>query len=227
MRNYVLAISAVLVSGFALRSFGEDTFYYLAANDLEHIEGRPQDAMEGEPRESLRPAMVPYAVLDGTGEVYLQGKGWAGAWDDNCAVAVRRGRSGDVTGRLFVPKPDLSGFVTLRFTIRDAARTATARDRFYLVKFAYYQSLADRGMPGTAWFRRQAELARLEVPEATRPSPRPVTASQPGIDGTFAMLSGSRAISENLQLFKHTSIDKPHVPAGLARRSRLNASGRC
>jgi hypothetical protein len=113
-----------------------------------------------------------------------------------------------VTGRLFVPKHDLSGFVTLWFKITDAARTASARDRFYRVKFAYYQSLAERGMPGTAWFRRQAELASLELPRATRPSLRPLTASQPGIDGTFALFSGSRAISENLQLDRRLEVSE-------------------
>ena len=60
-----------------------------------------------------------------------------------------------------------------------------------------------QGAPGGAWFRHQASLARstIEKPEAAPAGREPTAARRTGeLSNTYALFTGGRAMSENLQL---------------------------
>jgi hypothetical protein len=157
-----------------------------------------------------RSQMMPsYAVLDGPGEAYIR---WASddmmnfAWRGSPAaissIAIRVPHADDVTGRLFVPKSDMSGMVILRFTIPAASTSHASKEAFFRIKQFYYQRLANLQYPGSAYFRHQAREAAKEV--TTRPSD--IAENPPRFwrpdegDDTIAMFGGGRAVSESLQL---------------------------
>jgi hypothetical protein len=86
-----------------------------------------------------------------------------------------------------------------------AAADPTAKMAFLKAKWRYYEHLAARGFPGTAWFRHLAAVARAAVPGAL-PAPGALAANPAGmpavsdLDRTFDLFGGGRAVSENLQL---------------------------
>ncbi|MHC4414991.1 MAG: hypothetical protein ACYS0G_06895 [Planctomycetota bacterium] len=155
-------------------------------------------------------AMHAYAVLNGPGEVYVQTPPpeWNapfGAYED-AVIAIRAQDGGPVRGRLFVPKQDLSGMVALEFTL--AGDTGRAQDKggFLQARLAHYQRLLDRDIPGAAWFRHQVRLT-TEALDLADPGARPAEQRfltpwqrESAMVDTYALVSGGRAMSENLQL---------------------------
>jgi hypothetical protein len=75
---------------------------------------------------------------------------------------------------------------------------------FYEAKYSHYELLRRKEIPGTAWFRHQADAARMRLKQLGVDEPG--VASRWGFDrtssieDTYALLSGGRAVSENLQL---------------------------
>lgn len=222
MRIQAFVTVALTAIVFPHRAGGEDEyFYYQFANQLELVESRPEISVSERLHEALKPAMAPYAVLDGPGEVYLTGEGWSRDWSDDCTVLVRRAQSGEVTGRLFVPKPDLSGMLCLRFKIPDTRRLPDSEQRFYLAKYGYYRSLAGRGLPGAPWFRQQAEAARMQIEPAARPLAFRAGGTRNALDDSFEFFAGSRAVSENLQLDRRFEVQE----GGVAHIDTANVPG--
>jgi hypothetical protein len=155
------------------------------------------------------PALQPYAVLDGEGEVFIGGDGlqpWSppGRLYENTTIAIRAAAGKDVSGRLFVPKSDLSGMVSLKFTVAAAKANAESRVEFFKAKGSHYRRLLERNIPGAAWFRhqeREAIKARGDKP-VDRPD-NPNRFNRPRMfepEETYEIFSGGRALSENLQL---------------------------
>ncbi|WZO98759.1 hypothetical protein EP7_000347 [Isosphaeraceae bacterium EP7] len=94
-----------------------------------------------------------------------------------------------------------------------AAADPTAKGAFLKAKWRYYEHLAARALPGSAWFRHQAAVARAAVPGAMPAVAGPNRAGEPprdDLERTFDLFGGGRAVSENLQL------DRPLLvgPAG-------------
>src|SRR5690606_37606651 len=96
-------------------------------------------------REYLR-AFLPYARLDGVGEIYLDPDAFVPAelrQDDPtanapAAVALRTPAGKEITGSLFVPNADFDGMVRLRFRVPAKAATdeKSARQTFLKLKAA-------------------------------------------------------------------------------------------
>jgi hypothetical protein len=95
------------------------------------------------------------------------------------------------------------------FSIPAQRATANARPRFLRLKHEHYARLAAIGLPGAAWFRHQAG----QVQQEGRLPARPDSLSRPfagrfgrfgrrpaNLADTYALFSGGRAVSENLQL---------------------------
>jgi hypothetical protein len=214
---------------FAATASAEDSYYRVKVKDLNFADGADKKFAGGidnrwQDRENWRTwrrysNMQPYAVLDSdkAGEIYVDpgerfGEyGWyrspADRQDDRECVLIRTSQAGEVAGRLYWPKPDASGMAILRFTVPDSAE-AKARRAFYQAKKDHYRRLLAQGDPGAAWFRhelRQAQAAMHKTPQEPSAGPRP-----PSLDfnsprngqlaETYALFTGGRALSENLQL---------------------------
>lgn len=204
-------LASTLLVLFSQAAVTEDAYFHLPIAALTFAEG----TLPGQPNPAgLRrwqtfPAFQPYAVLDGEGEVYIGGESLQ-PWDlgsrfyDNTTIAIRAAKGKDVSGRLFVPKPDFNGMLPLKFTVAAAKSKPESLTEFLKAKESHYRRLLGRNIPGAAWFRHQErETTKARGDKATdRPDnlnrlnrPRPFEA-----EDTYEMFSGGRAVSENLQL---------------------------
>lgn len=202
----------------------DDAFYEVRINDLRITEGdRPQRPSAADWRQRARTwAMLPYVVLDGQGEAYIRPDGdrlveqveWAGSAplaSDAQSIVIHTDQARDISGRLFYPKPDWSGMVMVRFTVPAAEAKPEARQSFYRGKQTYYRRMMARSLPGTAWFRHEASQAQRSLageakqdsstaaPVDTETPPQPPM-REDELTRTYALFSGGRAVSENLQL---------------------------
>ncbi len=170
----------------------------------------------------LRTARQPYASLDVPGEIYLDNdpkRGGIGEQqspgidlndvfhDDIVALRLSaRPPSNEVTGRIIVPTKDHRAMVAVSFkmTIPTAQNKDDAHAVFAASKRRHFQRLRAHDLPGDPWFRHQILEARKLSPqkdnerEVALSSRRSNQLNQ--IEETYALFSGSRAISENLQL---------------------------
>src|SRR5438552_873681 len=137
----------------ATAASAEDSYYHLPVISLTLVEGTlPERSTPGDVRRwQMLPAFQPYAVLDGEGEVYV-GVENLQPWDtrnrsyEDSVVAMRAPQGKDVSGRLFVPKPDLSGMAVLKFTVPAARAKAESRGEFLKAKESHYRRLLERNL---------------------------------------------------------------------------------
>ena len=80
-----------------------------------------------------------------------------------------------VTGRIYLPKRDLTGMVEARFKIPVSRADPDAKTTFYQIKRQHYDRLLAQDIPGGAWFRHQVRQAR----KALHQKPGDVTPDQP------------------------------------------------
>ncbi|HWX22029.1 MAG TPA: hypothetical protein VN578_19180 [Candidatus Binatia bacterium] len=207
----ILLIFLVLSCSAAL---AEDAYYHVALTALTLSEGKlPDSSTWNSSGWQMLEAFQPYAVLDGEGEALVSGNGTFNPWQPRetlyreTFLALRVPKDGPVTGRLFVPKSDLSGMVALKFKVDTASAKADAKQEFFKAKENYYRMLRERNIPGGAWFRHQEiEAAKARgakvAPAATTPAFNPGRRRSwdDGYDSTYNLFSGGRALSENLQL---------------------------
>lgn len=158
-----------------------------------------------------RPELVPYIQLDGEGEAYLIAQtDETGGFPESLTIVARTNAPGDVTGMVVAPADDQRGLVSSRFVLpATSASEASQRTLFLRAKAEHYELLAASELPGHAWFKHVASEARAEVAALTG---EPIVTDSPvaprftrsfddeqGLDTTFEMFSGARAIAENLQ----------------------------
>ncbi|MCZ7634808.1 MAG: hypothetical protein M5U12_01285 [Verrucomicrobia bacterium] len=198
------------VGCFGLQSArAADVYYHLPTAALTLTDGAwPGESGDAGLREWRTAwALQSYAVLDGPGEAYFDGETafpWAGEPAEPVSLAICAPAGQDVTGRLFVRRDDLMGLVPLRFKVPATAARPEARERFLAAKQAHFRALQRRGLPGTAWFRHQADSAARErgadpATDADTPwFPGQARASE--LEDTYDLFTGGRALSENLQL---------------------------
>ena len=133
-------------------------------------------------------------------------------------LVLRLPEAGDAKGKIHVPAEDGTGLVAFAFTIPAAEANPAARVDFYRAKSEAFSELARLSIPGAAWFRHQADVAAraLERPGEAASSARPgaigAGGRRPerptGLEDTYEIFSGGRALSENLQL------DRVLAPSG-------------
>ncbi|MBI1902763.1 MAG: hypothetical protein HYS13_16825 [Planctomycetia bacterium] len=208
----------VLVAGlFAVASFAsappasaEDAYYNIARKDLP-LDGDkwPADKYPGYPNwphYAQAQAMTPRIVIDGQGEAYINPPD-VHVWNYDLnkgmpldTIVLRAPEGRDVVGTLYIPKSTWSGMHKIRFRVPATMASEEAKRPFYRTKAGYAQYYFQRGIAGSAWFRRQYNDANnaIDVPNE-RETQRP-DGFRGGIDDTFEVFSGGRAISENLQL---------------------------
>ncbi|MEX0654541.1 MAG: hypothetical protein WD534_04745 [Phycisphaeraceae bacterium] len=155
-----------------------------------------------------RRGMRPYAVVDGPGRAVI----WIGQprWDQperevGPRLAVRAPLGEAVTGTVYVPNPDLDGMRAVPFEIAADALTDEPGEEYHEVIEAHYRELWQADLAGGAWFRHQMGAARAAQgldPAATERNEWVQTdwRQRNAMAETYALYSGARATSENLQL---------------------------
>ena len=209
----VVAIAAILVSAVAARA--EDAFYRIPIRDLTLTEGTLPAPTTGPSwrGQNRRQAMLPRVVLDGPGEAFVvSDQGQFNRWApfneilDQGRVCLRAPKGKDVTGRLFVPNADWTEMVAVKFRVPQTSARDESRGAFLDAKQRYFEDLLAQGVPGGAWFRHQQRLTWRErnpnepgrLPDNAVPGPRWGRPDE--LARTYALFSGGRAMSENLQL---------------------------
>jgi hypothetical protein len=206
-----IQIPALLTLGCALAR-AEDVYYHVPLASVSFSEGQlPTKPEWNGSAWRMLDVYQPYAVIDGKGEAFVAGPDMR-PWDatarnyENTFLAARVPKGTAPDGRLFLPKPDLSGMIVLKFKLTESSATPEAMDQFFIAKESWYRQLRDRGFPGGAWFRHEeAEAAKVRgtnaVPQRfTAPfSPRRPSWDD-SYDATYDLFSGGRALGENLQL---------------------------
>ena len=214
------AASAALVCCLAATAWGEDAYYDLAIGDLKWVErqGEPAGAVPAADHPAAafsdwrrREARVPYVWLEGAGEAFLspgeETALWTGLedWKRGGRIAIRVPAGQAPSGRLYLPNADATGMTRFDFAIPadKLASNPEAKRAFYLAEQSHYRRLIDRNIAGAAWFRHQWQSAGAQLgpqPNDAEPRQRNRPAREDDLESTFALFSGGRAVSENLQL---------------------------
>jgi hypothetical protein len=184
----------------------KDTFFVESVFDLDFVEGRLPSDSEFRPssRFSARTnAMFPYAAVDGA-EVYVttSNRNLRQGLRD-ARIAIRSDRDKSLEGTLFWPANDGEKMIQLRFRVDMSQASSTNRVRFLEEKLKHYERLLEVDCPGSAWFRHQVRTVQRELGRSpTDSNRRRRFFGNRGntLQDTFALLSGGRALSENLQL---------------------------
>lgn len=204
---YIVVVVCALLA-IAGRARAKDAYFRVPVDKLELTEGElPDEGPTNWRRWQTRAFMQPRLVMEGEAEGYLErDAGWDGfpragdAPRHGLAVVVRSPAEGDVRGALYLPKSDFSETVRVNFVI-PAKEAGDHREEFNKAKVAYYQWLQRRQIAGAAWFRHQRRMALGDIPEDDdqRAAP-PADFDVNGVEASFDLFSGGRAVRENLQL---------------------------
>ena len=231
IRRFVLF---VVVAWLSTKSnlMAEDSFFRVRWNELKIVDGEfptYKNANDDWPLRQQLMRVLPFVVLDEAGEAYLQrGDLWSNVLDPKdpeakpVFVAIRSSAKKDVTGRLFMPKPDGNGLLALKFQIaassakRDAART------FQMAKIEHFERLLASNSPGAAWFRYQSKVAQNALDKTTKEEGEllaQITRTNEwrrsdDLDRSYELFSGGRAISENLQLDREMLFPRTNTEDG-------------
>jgi hypothetical protein len=194
-------------------AYAEDLYYRVPLDSLTLSDGKLSDNYEWRSWSwQVAEALRPYVIMDGSAEAYVSGEGlqpWTPP-DKRLAdsiLMIRAEKGSPITGRVFVPKRDLSGMEGTKFKIEPSAEKAGSKKEFFKAKEDHYRQLRGRNIPGGAWFRHQEmEAAKVLGEKALTPPDtgfsrqRMQPWSENGYDSTYELFSGGRALSENLQL---------------------------
>ncbi len=230
-----LLLTAVVVSGLVLlvgAPATADVYYVQPISELKIDQGeRPggEDRASVDYRLRWRGlALQPYAVLDGEGDIFVTPtamgspltRRWGfgrGELTGTPSVAIRVPQARDITGTIYQPKSDYSGMVALKFSLAADQGQEELRESFLQEKLQHYRALLSRNAPGTAWFRHQARVTRKDLGLKAETDENRVNTFRfrgSSLEETYALASGGRAVSENLQLDRLLPVaaaDKPTV----------------
>ena len=152
---------------------------------------------------------------------------------DGVAVAIRGELGQTVKGSMLVLQGEKK--VRMEFSVKLDRTDDRARKAFWSVWRRHYQLLVNRGLPGSAWFRHQLRRANLAIDGRDLVNDRRTRQFFGRSESdTFALMSGGRAISENLQLDREIpirgvgegAIDQRRVVVVLGDDRRSSRSGR-
>ncbi len=207
---------AVCVLGIS--TAGADDFYIITLEDLkiqERLEALPgpegdQPEMRWYTRWRFRRFQRPYAVGTHSEEIYFMPSGFdmwrrqdqAPPADAYMAIRVPDGVK--PAGTLYWPR--VPRFAKIDFQAPEGAVPGgdAAKRQYCEAKVAHYQELGRQDLPGGAWFRHEVRQARTdelgepdEAPAENDPRRRQRDSD---MQRTYALFTGGRAVSENLQL---------------------------
>lgn len=217
-----------LVTLLAGQAAAKDVYYDIALVDLKVTAGELPKANESrvyrsDPRWE---AMTPQVVFDNGVEGYVainpetrwESRSWVSRSFKNGRLLVRAPADKEISGVLRLPANEPTEMTNVRFTVPPSAAKETTAEKFYDTKLWHYTVLHGREIPGTAWFNHQIrdtqrKLNQLGAAERSEPARNAI--GRFDNDNLYALFSGSRAISENLQIdraLRETKPENPSVP---------------
>lgn len=202
-RSLLVVIGTFCVSALTQ---ADDTYIVESVIDMDFVEGNLPSESEFRPSSrtfARSNAMFPYAAINGA-EVYVttstrnlrQGP-------RDARIAIRSERKDDLEGTLFWPANDGEKMIRLPFRIDISQASLVDRNAFLEEKLKNYERLLHIDCPGSAWFRHQVRTIQAELnrsPTDDNRRRRFFGSRGNSLEDTFALLSGGRALSENLQL---------------------------
>ena len=203
--------AVLLLSG--LTASAKDHYFDLAIRDLVVTDGTlPTVNDDNNAGWRTWDRMRPRAAVDGEGEAYVSGNlsywNWVSDLREVGRLHVRAPAGKDVTGRLLLPQAGDEGMQVVKFRIPADKADKVVRTAFLNAKAEYLSTMLSAGVPGAAWFRHQRRLVRWKL-RPTSEGEELGLGGQPvvrtGMDSgelseTYALFTGGRALSENLQL---------------------------
>ena len=185
----------------------EDNFFVGSIVDLKFVEG--QLPVELESGQDIRfiareNSLFPYAAVDGA-EVYVTSSSRnARQGFRDAQIAIRSEGDKELEGFLYWPNRNGEKMIQLRFRVDMSTSSSTSRDQFLEKKLQHYERLLQVDCPGSAWFRHQVRTIQSELNlEPTNNNNRRQQffgSRGNSLEDTFALITGGRALSENLQL---------------------------
>ncbi|MCL2648591.1 MAG: hypothetical protein FWD61_16570 [Phycisphaerales bacterium] len=206
-RTLVLTL-VMACAGLTTQAIAEDAYYDIPLKDLTLLEGSLPKYHNVKFDWRLVQPIRPSLSLE-QGEAYFSGTPSGSVsngyelMDSNTRLLVRAPEGKDITGKLFVPNADFTGITSLPFKITASQAKPEAKQTFFQTKQTHYETLVAQGLPGEAWFRYQARLAQLALPDAKQSNNNPRNRWQrsgSSLEDTYDLFTGARAMSENLQL---------------------------
>ncbi|MCG8652296.1 MAG: hypothetical protein MI861_20820, partial [Pirellulales bacterium] len=121
-------------------------------------------------------------------------------------------------GNLFLLRPAAGDdrklvLVRFQFEVESKAKTPASRKDFLLAKGRHFQRLWSEGVAGAAMFRHLANQSLQEIGQSASLSKSSRRHwSNAGIDDSIRLMSGGRAVSENLQLDQGLAVEGQGAP---------------
>ena len=179
-------------------------YYAVPLTSLTITEGEIPDGEDDWRKLGWRDGAMPYAALDGGGEAYLN-LSTLDRWQGNYATTLRGSMlclhvpgGKEIKGTLVLPSPKEKRMVYLRFSVPATTPVARKVD-FATAKRSFYEHLLARGFTGAGWWRQRIRqiAGKRDVEWNTRIFSGRRSFSR---DDTYELMSGGRALAENLQL---------------------------
>ncbi len=158
-------------------------------------------------------------VVDVESEAYIVSDARPGATYDGARIVGKKPRGKAIEGNVYSllrSREDNQKSVLVRRPFQVAAQpdVAASRDEFLVAKGRYYERLWAEQHAGSAIWRNLAIASLKEAGQKVENfSPRWPMGTAGGADSTFALMSGGRAISENLQLDRQLPVSDVDAPA--------------
>ncbi|MFO0821422.1 MAG: hypothetical protein U1A77_25995 [Pirellulales bacterium] len=222
MRRFIVSMIAVVVWTYTSWTLADDWFAIVRLHDLAITAGDPPASANDmeKARASQFAGRPPRVAVDGEAEAYLESSTAAterplllSLPDASVRLAVRTPTRRDITGVLIWPL--LEGKTRhIEFRIAAEQLSLERRREFHELRLNHYNELCRRGLPGGAWFRHQSVLSSraLGMTDYVPPSPNRIGGGDVAVDPTLEMLSGERALHENLQLDRQLASTTPVPP---------------
>jgi hypothetical protein len=143
--------------------------------------------------------VFPTVKVPGAGMAYLApppGEGKVNEFSPaqgSLRVAFRLPDDKPVEGVVYLRTADPTRLSPFPFKFDPAASEPASEEAFAAVRKAHHARLASASLPGAAWFRHRAGDAMAAGQVRARPA-------EESLDDTFRLVSGSRAVAENLAL---------------------------
>ena len=189
----------------------EGVYYVQALSEVDWDEANdPQFPVDRRVGSLSDPDLWARVVLDQPGEACLQmaplrfrsAATARGGEDEDINLAIRIGAPADVSGTVWFSTGRNRPLQPFRFKVSADQFTAD-RDQFLAAQQARYQRLLSARFPGAAWFRFRTNQLADELNQQPLAGERAAEGrwqNERDIERSFSLISGGRAVSENLQL---------------------------
>lgn len=194
----------VFVTLSAFNASAEDVYYVKPLANVNFVGEKPK--LNDQNSWTWGRQSPPHAAIEGGGEAFVV---WMERTENvpnmnGTYLALRLPADRKVEGRLFLPGVASATHTTHRFVIPTGEAKTQQRNAFLKAKRTRYLTLLRSDIPGAAWFRYQVSSLDKELGIKTTDANQRRrffgTSRSNEFEDTFALISGGRAVSENLQL---------------------------